>query len=217
MENSYKVYYFPGNGRGATMRAILSYAKASWENVKVVKDEFAKMKTEGKLEFGQLPALEVNNDGRLRSQTIAIELYLARVFNLLGKTPEDEYEIISLLASRDDITSKVRPILMPFTEEETKNKEENTKNWLSTGFPFFLKAFEKRFTARGGPYLLGDTFSLGDIFYANTLLTCRGPGKDGWEEVYKQYAPIAYAAADRVLQNELVDYVKNVHNHEAPL
>ena len=35
MEDSYKVYYFNGNGRAANLRAILSYAKAKWENVKI--------------------------------------------------------------------------------------------------------------------------------------------------------------------------------------
>jgi hypothetical protein len=106
MENSYKLYYFGVNVKAANIRAILTYVKANWENSIIAAEDWPALKASGKFEFGQLPGLEVNSNGRILSQAIAIEHYLARQFNLLGKTPEDEYEVLSLLASREDIYIK---------------------------------------------------------------------------------------------------------------
>ena len=46
-------------------------------------------------------------DGKMYVQTIAVEIFLARKFNLLGNNENDEYEIISLLASKDDLYKKI--------------------------------------------------------------------------------------------------------------
>ena len=46
-------------GRAEPSRMLLHHAKADWENVACSPEDFAKLKEEGKSEFGQLPVLEI--------------------------------------------------------------------------------------------------------------------------------------------------------------
>lgn len=54
-----KLYYFNGYGRAEQIRMLLSHAKADFEDVRITGEDLAKYKAEGKFEFGQVPALEI--------------------------------------------------------------------------------------------------------------------------------------------------------------
>ena len=95
MNGKFILHYFPVNGRAATARAILSYAKADWTNDLVKKEDWIKIKSNDLFEFGQMPILEHN--GKRYSQSIAINIYLSKIFNLYGKNIEEEYEIQFIL------------------------------------------------------------------------------------------------------------------------
>ena len=73
--------YFGGNGRAVTARALLTVGKADWQNNQVKTEDWAKLKPT--FEFGQMPLLEHN--GKKYSQSIAINIYLAKTFKLYGK------------------------------------------------------------------------------------------------------------------------------------
>jgi glutathione S-transferase len=215
MNSNYTVYYFPGNGRAANIRAILSYAGAKWEDKKVFGEEVQKIKETGNLEYGQFPALEV--DGKWLSQTIAIETWLARKFNLLGDNEDDEYEILNLLASREDVGKHFGGLLFP-TEEQKAKREEIVKNLTETVLPHILKIVEKKYNAKHGKYFLGDKLTLADIHLSNvignfTLLkTCKDAGLDVLPE---KYAPNLTKHVENLRNNELASYFKNVYNHES--
>lgn len=53
-----KVYYFQGYGRAEPIRMLLAHAKEQFEDIQYSFEEWAKVKAEGKFEFGQLPAVE---------------------------------------------------------------------------------------------------------------------------------------------------------------
>ena len=57
-----KLYYFDIYGKAEAIRMLLNHAKVEFEDCRISKEEFAKMKEEGKLEFGQLPVVE--HDGK---------------------------------------------------------------------------------------------------------------------------------------------------------
>ena len=102
-EEKYILYYFNVNARGCIARAILSYSKANWENKILEYSDFAqnyKFKKEI-CEYGQLPILEYK--GKFYTQSMAIDLFLAKKFNLLGDTEDEEFEINNLLCSFEDI------------------------------------------------------------------------------------------------------------------
>ena len=120
MENTYKVTYFDANARAANLRAILDYSKAKWEDTIVSQEEWPTLKASGKIESGQLPILEVN--GKQFSQALAMEIYLAKQFNLIGSNAEDEYQITNLLCSREDYLKSIYPVLVP--TEDQKNRRD---------------------------------------------------------------------------------------------
>ena len=58
------------------------------------------LKSQGILEFGELPVLEVGI--KQFSNTRSILMYLARKFNLYPTNPINAYEVDSILSSIDD-------------------------------------------------------------------------------------------------------------------
>ena len=72
--SQYKLYYFNGNGRAIIIRAILYYSKSLFSDVKITKEDWAKLKQTGKFESEELPVME--HKGKLYSQMHAIEQYL---------------------------------------------------------------------------------------------------------------------------------------------
>ena len=57
-----KVHYFNGYGRADCIRMALYHAKVPFENVDygLGSEEFKVLKESGKLEFGQVPTLEID-------------------------------------------------------------------------------------------------------------------------------------------------------------
>lgn len=55
-----KLYYFDIYGRADFIRFILHHAKVEYEDIRINREQLVEMKTAGKLEFGQVPALEVD-------------------------------------------------------------------------------------------------------------------------------------------------------------
>jgi glutathione S-transferase len=86
---------------------------------------------------------------------------------------------------------------------------EAKKDFLNNRFPAFLNIFEKRYLSREGKYMMGDYFSLADIHMAFYLLFSRLPGKEGWEDAFKQHAPNLYESVNNIVNNELSEFVKN--------
>lgn len=209
MDSTYKVYYFPGNGRAANLRAMLTYSNANWENILVQFSEWPELKKTGRFEFGQMPGLEIN--GKMYSQTIAIEILLARKLELMGSNAEEEYQIISLIASREDIGPKLRPLMFPNEEEKTR-KDEILKNVIEVDLPFFLTIFEKRFETTGGKYFIGGKISLADFFIATTFKSFM---KIASEAVTK-YAPKLAAHVETLSNGDLAKYFKDVHLNDSP-
>ena len=209
MESTYKVYYFAGNGRAANIRALLTYAGANWENVAVAWEEWPALKATGKFEFGQMPGLEV--DGKIKTQTIAIEIFLARKFGLIGSNEEEEYQIISLVASREDLAQKLKPLMWPSEEEKTR-KEAIHKNIVEVDLPFLLGVWEKRFTTNSGKYFIGDKISLADIFVATSLKQLI---KGGFSDAINTFAPKLGAHVESLVNGDLAKYFKDIHYNDS--
>ena len=162
MSSKYTLYYFPVNARATVARAILTYAKADWEDKRITHEEWPKMKETDLFEFHQMPILVHN--GKKMSHSIAIELYLLRQFNLYGKNIDEQYEIDNLLCTFDDLLPLLGKYV--FRCKDEKEKEE-TKKVLIEKVQFYVKKIEERYIKLGkGKYYLGDHFSGADIYIA---------------------------------------------------
>jgi len=215
MKSTYKLHYFEGNGRAVNIRAILDYTNSSWEDNKVTFADWPALKASGKFEFGQMPVLE--HDGKQKTQTVAIEVYLARVFGLLGVSEEDEYQILNIISTREDYSKHLYGLLFANEEQKTK-RDEIIKNLNENVFPLILKSYERRYLENGkGKYFLGDKFSLADIFLATgfTQLFESSLLKDIFFELPTKYAPSIVELVQRVKQTELKEFFEKSYLHNS--
>ena len=194
----YILHYFGANGRGAIPRAILTYGKADWTNDIIKKEDWPKIKKSDLCEFEFLPVLEV--DGKKYCESIAINTYLAEKFNLMGKNPEENYQIYNLLNTFDDFNVQFRPFRM-YTDE---SKKPELKQKAIDRLKFFIGKFEKRYVDLGkGKYFLGDKFTLADIFIGVALL---GFCQTVEEYPFKECGPNLGELIERLKQNELKEF-----------
>ena len=158
-EEKYILYYFNVNARGCMTRAILSYAKANWENKIIEYNDFVQNYKQKKefCEYGQMPILEYK--GKFYAQSLAIELLLAKKFNLLGDNEDEEYEINNLLCSFEDIF----PLIHDRDESKKNAKYEKVRRYFKIYEEKYLKNVKKN---NGGKfYFAKNKFTLADIYF----------------------------------------------------
>ena len=196
--SKYSLHYFGANGRAAVPRAILSYAKANWEDHRISHGEWAEVKKSGLCEYEQLPVLEC--DGKKYCESNAINLYLAEKFNLMGANPEENYQIYNLLMTFDDFMPAV--FKFQFSQDE-KTKEELKKSAVEK-VQFFARKIDRRYVDLGKKkYFLGDKLTLADIYIATVFPTaCAGLGGCFCKEV----APNLVELITRLKGNELKEF-----------
>jgi len=96
-----KLYYFDIPGRGESLRLFCIYAGLPFEDCRLTQEEFQKLKDNGKLPFGQLPALEA--DGTIIVQSAAIIRYLSKLTRLHPDCPIKNALIDSIIDQENDM------------------------------------------------------------------------------------------------------------------
>ena len=196
--SKYILHYFGVNGRGAMPRAILTYAKANWTNDIIKKEDWPKIKKSELCEYEFLPVLEV--DGKKYCESVAVNCYLAEKFNLMGRNPEENYQILNLLGTFDDFNVQFRPYRL--CEDESKKPELKQK--AVDRLKFFIAKFEKKYVELGkGKYFLGDKLSLADFYIGVALI---GFCQTVNEFPFKEVGPNLGELIERLKKNELKEF-----------
>jgi len=196
--SKYILHYFGANGRGAIPRAMLTYAKANWTNDIIKKEDWPKIKKSELCEYEFLPVLEV--DGKKYCESIAIDSYLAEKFNLMGKNPDENYQIFNLLGTFDDFNVQFRPYRL--CEDESKKPELKQK--AVDRLKFFIAKFEKKYVELGkGKYFLGDKLTLADFYIGVALI---GFCQTVNEFPFKEVGPNLGELVERLKKNELKEF-----------
>ena len=210
-EPQYKLYYFNGNGRAIIIRAILYYSNTNFSDVKITKEDWAKLKNTGKFDSEDLPVME--HKGKLYSQMHAIEQYLGYTFNIHGKNMEDEYQINCLLDSFDDLFTIFKHFTWPETEEDKEHLQDYKKAFKSK-YAFFVSILEKKYSDKGkDKYYLGNYFSLADIFI--TVVLTNFSDKLSCETILQEQGPNLYSLIKRIKQNELKSFFEEGYIKES--
>ena len=162
-EEKFTLYYFNVNARGCIARAILSHAKANWENKVLEFNDFVQNYKQKKefCEYGQMPILEYK--GKFYSQSMAICLFLGKKFNLLGENEEQEYEINNLLCSFEDIF----PLIHDQKGDE-KAKYEKVRRYFKIYEEKYLKHAKE---GKGKFYFANNKFTLADIYFGALIFS----------------------------------------------
>ena len=208
-----KLTYFNGKGIAETSRILLSVADVDyqdfrypltindWKTYNFTRDEFDKDKADGKLwkSMGKLPFLEVN--GKVISQSKAIERYIANRYNLMGNNLEDSAVI-------DSYCEWLRDFKTAYHSEKRKpNKEEAMDNWFNKLLVDKLKSFENIISHKGedmSEYTVGNKLSLIDISIY-TFLTEYFDNKEGILNAYKD-CPKLKSIVNTVSENDKVKH-----------
>ncbi|KAE8972449.1 hypothetical protein PR001_g26490 [Phytophthora rubi] len=150
-----KLTYFAGPGRAELSRLILSAGNVSFEDERLDRDSFLKLKPT--LPLGQVPVLEV--DGTTYSQSMAIARYAAK---LSGLYPQDPLECLRVdMASESLVDVKTLVTEITYRTPEEAAKAEKTKKLLEESVPKTLKLLES--FVHQGPFFLGDKMTYADL------------------------------------------------------
>uniref|UniRef100_A0A194APU9 Putative sigma class glutathione-s-transferase 2 n=1 Tax=Pinctada fucata TaxID=50426 RepID=A0A194APU9_PINFU len=155
----YKLHYFGVRGRGEIIRLVLTVAGQDFEDRRITQEEWPKVKSE--IPSGQVPLLEV--DGKHMNESLAIARYLAREYDLGGKTNHEQYLVDRVVGAVDDYFTKAVQIL--FLEKDEKKKAELQKALDDEHTPRFLKLFTKYLEESGGDgdFFVGNSGTLADL------------------------------------------------------
>ena len=158
-EDKYILYYFNVNARGCMARALLSYVKANWENKVLEYNDFLQNYKQKKefCEYGQLPILEYK--GKYYSQSMAIILFLAKKYNLMGDNEDEEFEINNLLCSFEDI--------FPLIHDQNQDKKDAKYEKVRKYFKIYEDKYLSHVKENNGKkyYFANDKFTLADIYF----------------------------------------------------
>jgi glutathione S-transferase len=151
---NYTLTYFDGRGRAEIIRLLFAYQGVEYTDNRIKREDWPALKPSAP--FGQVPYLEI--DGVKLSQSNSCARYLARKFNLAGKTELDQAKADMLVDCYEDAT---KPIMAFFMEKDAAKKAEASKKYVEEQLPASLALLEGLLVANGG----------GDKFFVGTELT----------------------------------------------
>ena len=165
-----KLVYFDAYGRAEAIRMLLNSAKVEFEDVRFGFADWPTVKASGdpQLEFGQVPAL-VLDDGKVLTQTKAIMRYLGMQH---GYVPADAYQNYLVDSFLDALGDMTQGMVAARWEQNEEKKKEIFTNWITTTYPKFLAAFEKRLEAQGhNKFIAGDSLTIADFTWTAMLFS----------------------------------------------
>jgi len=180
--------YFDGRGRGEFARLLLAEANIRYEDIRVTHQEtWPQLKP--LTPYGQLPILDIG-DVRI-AQSAAIDMYIARIGNLYGKTPLEA-------ARMDMIMEGLKDLAENFFKTQSANADEKKAkvgDFVNTEFPKQATIFTNllKQNAEGKGYFVGDNVSVADIAFFRVMEILEA----GQPDILKD-APLLKALADRV-------------------
>lgn len=118
--------------------------------------------------MGSVPVLEVIDDPSMKlkflTESLPIIEWIEERFPgspLLGKTPEDRYQIRRLA---ETVNSGIQPIqnlkVLEYISEEQPRRQEWARHWIRQG----LAAFEQLAHPTAGKFCFGDTLTMADLY-----------------------------------------------------
>ena len=212
-EDKIKVYSFKSNSSGGIV-SLLLYAKKEFTLKKLEVEDWENKKA--KFNYEPLPLIKINKT--LYAHETPIILYLAKKYNLMGNSNEDEYEIISIIYSIIDLKEKILPAFLPETKEEYEAQQFKIDELLNDVLPFYLKIYEKHLGNK--KYFLSDTNPcVLDIYITYFIyLIFKHPLRCLLlEPILKESAPNLYNMVNSLADNQMKDYFDNYFQVNSPL
>ena len=156
--STYTVHYFAGYGRAEAIRMLLAHSGTAYEEKNYTFADMPELRASGKLEFGQLPALE--RDGKMYVQSTAVIRGLGIHFGYYPEDPYHAYLVDSAVDAVGDLLAAFyKGAFAPTEEAKTQAFSDLTNSVL----PRFFGAFEKRLESNQSGFFVGDKISIADF------------------------------------------------------
>jgi len=181
---------------------IFKVAGVEFEDFRIEKEEFTpEMKAE--TPFGQLPVLEV--DGVKLCQSNAFARYLARKFNLAGKTELEQAQADMIVDCFED---SIKPMVAFYYEADETRKAEGKKKYNEEQLPAFLTLLEKLLTANheGDKFFVGEELTWADLQF---LSFTKWIGHTGLENPLANYSKLSALKARVESLPKIADWIEN--------
>ncbi|KAG0082697.1 hypothetical protein BGZ92_011480 [Podila epicladia] len=163
--NHYKLEYFFVSGVGAVPRDILAYSGADWED-----KEITNWPAEKNSPFGVYPILHIHTpDGKhLRlCESIVVEHFLAKKFDLLGDNEWDEQQIKMFHSSSLYLRER---LFMRVTWNYKEVIDKAFDKFMSDELPLWIETHTKHLKDNGSNgHYIGNRLSVADIQTANNI------------------------------------------------
>jgi glutathione S-transferase len=155
MANLKLTYFDFHGGRGEPARIALSIGGIAFEDDRVAFADWERRKEA--TPFGGLPVLEV--DGKIVSQSNAINRYVGRLVNLYPSDPWQAALCDEAMDAVEDVLGEIVPTMF-LPDEEKKARREA----LAAGLiPFYLTRLEQRLEEHGGQYFADNRLTVADL------------------------------------------------------
>eukprot|EP00092_Neocalanus_flemingeri_P035489 GFUD01038618.1.p1 GENE.GFUD01038618.1~~GFUD01038618.1.p1 ORF type:complete len:207 (+),score=62.56 GFUD01038618.1:143-763(+) len=156
-----KLTYFNIRARAEPARLLLAYGGVHYEDERLPApwddpEPWAAMKPSAP--YGELPLLLW--DGEEIAQSLGVARFLAKEFGLAGKTNIEAAQVDEIIYALQDA---INAGYYAMFEMDEKRKKAMTETHEKVTVPTVLGQIEKRLAARGGQFLVGNTFSWADI------------------------------------------------------
>jgi len=157
---NYKLTYFNGRGKAEIIRLVLTAAGVPFTDVRVDYEWVGKNKAI--LPFAQLPVLEIDSKVTL-CQSLVIARYLARKYNLAGKTDLEQAQAEMIVDCMEDSQKPTEQFL--YYEKDEAKKEELKKKYFEEQLPASLNKLEALLVSNkgGDGYFVGDQLTWADL------------------------------------------------------
>ncbi|CAH1406487.1 unnamed protein product [Nezara viridula] len=143
-----KLTYFAMSGLGDPIRLLLTFCKMEFEDIRIGRKEWEKLKPT--LKLPHLPMLEV--DGKTYFQGYAICRYLARKAGLNGSSEE---EGLAIDATVDTLMDMIKKTVLDYYQPDSEERSKCLKASLEVTIPFYLNVFEKQLEENNGYFVAG--------------------------------------------------------------
>ena len=159
------LHYFQGKGLGEQVRLMLWEAGVQYEERYVdTREKLEALRANNDLLFQQLPMLEI--DGLKLVQSGATVRYIARKYNLYGKSPADQVHC-------DMLADGIKDMLGKLTGYPFQKDKEAFKAQIRPLIPRYLTCFTNYLSKNNNEemkgFLLGDTITFADITLFDVL------------------------------------------------
>ncbi|KAF9434829.1 hypothetical protein BGZ76_007339 [Entomortierella beljakovae] len=171
---SYKLEYFDVSGVGSVPRDILSYGGADWENKPIVN-----WPQETNAPFGVFPVLHIRTADGIElklAESVVIEQYLAKKFDLLGDNEWEEQQIKMFHCSSLYLRER---LFMRVTWNYKEVMDKAMDRFLTQTLPQWIETHTKHLKDNGSNgHYIGNRLSLADLQTANDIdhFTCLNNG-----------------------------------------